>query len=124
LLTTYTYEDAAFYFSGIDNYIAYLINEANMVLTRSQTHTTLTLVHSAMVDYVENKSICLPPPYITCIMNSMDMALGDIMSLGDGSMDEVHDWRDQYGADLIALLVSRDLLLYSANVAGIAIQLL
>jgi len=118
--TLAAYEDAGFSFSGINNYIAYLINEANAVLTRSQTYATLTLVHSAMVDYVEDKE---PIKIDSIWYGSASLALNHLWNSSDGRMDEVHDWRDHYGADLVTLLVSRSVLVGDENILGRGYQL-
>lgn len=38
-------------------------------------------------------------------------------------MDEIHEWRDQYGADLVSLHVSRDVLNGDEGTAGLAYTL-
>jgi predicted outer membrane repeat protein len=121
--TPAAYDDAGFYFCGIDNYIAYLLDEANTVLERSQTYVTLNLVHSAMVNYTENRTGYRYIPGVGWVPeNSLETALRQL-SEKDGIIDEIHSWRNQYGADLVSLLVSRKLLRNSNNYFGYASQL-
>ena len=126
IMVVYTpaaYEDAAVYFSGMENYIAYLVNEANTVLERSQSYVSLNLVRSVLVNYVEDKAEVWNDPDIGLIVKgSLEVALKQLSEI-DGYMDEVHDWRNQYGADLVSLLVSRSTLRYSSTFAGFANQL-
>ncbi|OGN97242.1 MAG: hypothetical protein A2Z77_06665 [Chloroflexi bacterium RBG_13_51_36] len=75
---------------GINYYIALATEKAQLVLDNSDTGVTLTLVRSARVDYTEHGS------------SSVD--LGRLQDPSDDEMDEVHQWRDEYGADLVQLL--------------------
>ena len=121
--TRAAYEDAAFYFCGVDNYIAYLLNQANTTLNRSQVYVTLNLVHSAMVDYVENKIAYKYDPVLGSITSGSLYAALRHLGEKDSYMEEVRDWRDQYGADLVTLLVSRKALLNNSSIVGLANQL-
>jgi len=75
---------------GINNVIAQAMGKAELVLDNSETGVSMRLVHSAQVDYDEGDD-----DSVTHIIRLTDP--------DDGYMDEVHDWRDQYGADLVAL---------------------
>lgn len=66
-----------------------LAQEAN---DNSNTGITMRLVHSAEVSYIESGNI------------STD--LNRLTARGDGYMEIVHSWRNQYGADLVALFTS------------------
>jgi hypothetical protein len=63
----------------------------------------LNLVHMAEVSYTES--------------GDMSRTINDLRGTKDGKMDIVHSWRNQYGADQVAL-VSAD-----ANYCGIAYQM-
>ena len=75
---------------GIHNVIAQAMAKAELVLENSDTGTSMRLVHSAQVDYDESQ-------------DTSSTHLWRLRATDDGYMDEVHDWRDQYGADLVAL---------------------
>ena len=88
---------------GIHNVINSAQQRANMVMDNSEVEINLNTVHAGEVDYTE----------------SGDSAQ-DLMRLtntSDGYMEEVHEWRDYYGADLVSLFAE----VY--DVGGIAWQL-
>jgi uncharacterized repeat protein (TIGR02543 family) len=70
--------------------IALAMQRANEAHTNSNTQVYLNLIHSAEVNYTEVNA---------------DADLDNLTFIGEASsaMDEVHSWRDQYGADLICL---------------------
>ncbi len=74
---------------GIHNLIALAMQRAQEASENSNAQVVFRLVKSAETDYVESGS------YTT------DLLL--LQVLEDGSMDEVHGWRDDYGADLVVL---------------------
>jgi hypothetical protein len=74
---------------GMNNQVAQAMEKAQLALDNSDTGVTLELVLSARVDYTEHGS------------SSVD--LGRLRDTNDGYMDEVHYWRDIYGADLVQL---------------------
>ncbi|ALA60494.1 exported protein of unknown function [Nitrospira moscoviensis] len=76
--------------SGIEALIALGLSLANTALTNSQINTQFRLVHTAEVAYSESGSY------------STDLSRLRIMN--DGFMDDVHAWRNQYRADLVALI--------------------
>lgn len=78
------------------------IDEANATYLNSGIAQRLRLVHSAEVVYTERTGNC-PDAQST---NKFDCALEDLTTDGDGRMDIAHDLRDQYGADLVALLIA------------------
>jgi hypothetical protein len=80
------------YEGSINNTIAQAMAKAQLTLDNSNTYLTLTLVHSALVDYTDSGE------------SSTD--LFRLSNWNDGYMDEVHDWREIYGADLVALFSS------------------
>jgi hypothetical protein len=75
--------------SGIANVIAQAMGKAQLALDNSDTYLTLTLVHSAQVDYTESG------------ISSTD--LNRLTYTSDGYLDEVHTWRNSYKADVVAL---------------------
>jgi len=81
-------------YGGINNCIMQAMMTGQTVMDNSDTSVTLRLVHSARVDYIESGSL----------ITDRDR----LRSTTDGIMDEVHQWRDEYGADLVALLVDAD----------------
>ena len=80
------------YEGSINNTIAQAMAKAQLTLDNSNTYLTLTLVHSALVDYTGSGE------------SSTDLLR--LSNWNDGYMDEVHDWREIYGADLVALFSS------------------
>ncbi len=88
---------------GIENVIAQAMENTQLALDNSKTKTTLKLVHAAEVAYTESGS------------SSRD--LRRLQRPDDGYMDEVYVWRDQYRADLVALLTD------TSDIGGIAYQL-
>ncbi len=67
------------------------VDGANQAYANSQIDMQLQLVHMAEVAYTESGDISLD--------------LGQLRSTTDGIMDQVHQLRDQYKADLVALIV-------------------
>lgn len=76
---------------GIHNVINQAMQRAQTALDNSNTFLTLHLVHAAQVDYSESGVASLT-------------TLNRLQNPSDGHMDEVHAWRNAYGADLVALL--------------------
>ncbi|MCL4207616.1 MAG: VCBS repeat-containing protein, partial [Pirellulaceae bacterium] len=74
---------------GINNTIASAMAKANLAASNSNLLISYNLVHSAEVAYTEAGS-------------STD--LGRLRVNNDGYMDDVHDLRNQYAVDLVALL--------------------
>ena len=74
---------------SINNVIAQAMAKAQLALDNSNTLINMRLVHSAQVAYTES--------------GSYSTDLDRLTSTSDGYMDEVHTWRDQYGADLVAI---------------------
>ncbi len=63
--------------------------EANTAYENSGVNHRLRLVHVAEVDYVES--------------GDSGTDLGRLQAVGDGYLDAVHDWRNQYGADVVSM---------------------
>lgn len=84
---------------GMDNVVALSMVKAQMTLDNSNTHTVMELVYSDEVNYQESSS-----------------AFMDLMCLTNG-IDELHivsEWREEHGADLVAMFGQ------IADVAGLA----
>ena len=79
--------------AGINNTIAMSMANSQLVLDNSHTLTTLQLVYSAQVNYTERNDV---------------MDLENLKEIQEGNMDEVHNWRNTYGADLVVLLENID----------------
>lgn len=77
--------------SNVTSRIDLAIMEANSDFQRSQIAARVRLVHSASVNAQED--------------GNFDTALDRLRRTDDGFMDEVHALRDQYGADLVSLIV-------------------
>ncbi|MFA5293189.1 MAG: M12 family metallo-peptidase [Phycisphaerae bacterium] len=77
--------------NNINSFIGNTIANANLVLNNSNTTLTVDLVYSAEVSYTESGS------------SYTDLDQLTYTGGGYSSMDEVHTWRNQYGADLVVL---------------------
>jgi len=77
---------------SIDNVIDQAMYTGNEVLENSKTYLDINLVHSAEVDYEEADD-----------GQDSRTDLERLTDTDDGHMEEVHDWRDEYNADLVAL---------------------
>ena len=74
------------------------VAETNHAFRTSNIDTELVLVHSYRhPTYVENES----GGYKNIFLNS----LYDARNHGDGNMDDIHELREEHGADLVALIV-------------------
>lgn len=70
----------------IESHVAY----TNAAYERSGVHHRIRLVHAGEIDYVESGSI----------LTDLDR----LRAPGDGFLDDVHDMRDAWGADLVSLI--------------------
>jgi hypothetical protein len=92
LIVAYTKKAAAHYDDIVKDLIAVAVAEANQSFRDSGIdNVTVKLVHAYETDYVENGSHF---DHVYRFRNK-----------GDGYMDEVHDLRAKYGADVAALVV-------------------
>lgn len=76
--------------AAMENLIDLAVLETNTSYQNSAVTHQLRLVHTAEVNYTES--------------GDFETDLNALTSRFDGEMDEVHDLRDTYGADLVALL--------------------
>ena len=105
------YTPAAAALGNIDAFIQFALNNTHDAYRNSNIGFRLRLVHKAQVDYTQHAS-------------NMGEDLQRLSNLdrngrpvaNDGYMDEVHDLRDRYGADLVALFVARP----ASRVCGVA----
>jgi Metallo-peptidase family M12 len=78
-----------------------LIDEFNDLFFTTQVNLHVNLVHTYEVNYDEYEPIGQG-------QNAQDQSIADLLDRfaqnGDGYMDEVHDRRDTYGADVVVLL--------------------
>ena len=88
------YTQAAGY-SGIESLIDLAVTETNQSYENSGIDQRLNLVHTAQVVYDESDF-------------DWEDTLYRLQWTSDGYMDDVHDWRDAWGADEVVLIVSGD----------------
>ncbi len=88
---------------GIQNVVAQSMANAQVVLNNSQTIMSVTLVHSALVNYTESGSSNADLRRFTASPSFNPWGNSWNGYTIPGFMDEIHDWRDSYGADLCAL---------------------
>ena len=86
--------------SGIENVVSQAMGLAQEAMDNSDVGITLDLVYAGAVDYIES--------------NNSFQNLQRLTSTSDGYMEEVHDLRDEYGADLVALFTR------TSDVGGVA----
>jgi hypothetical protein len=86
--------------AGIESMIQSAVSAANQAYVNSQINMQLNLVRMEEVSYAET--------------GDMGVALSRLQATNDGYIDNVHQLRNQYGADLVAM-VNED-----ANYCGIA----
>lgn len=95
--------------SGIDNIINQSMAVAQVAADNSEIDIDFRLVHSRQVSYNESGNSVLDLQRLTA--SPVFNPWGEETS---GFMDEVHQWRDIYGADLVALFTE------TSDVGGIA----
>lgn len=76
---------------GINDLINFAVTQANQAFSNSGINTKFRLVYSQEINYNET--------------GNGDLDLERLQSKNDGFMDEVHTLRDNYGADIVSLLV-------------------
>lgn len=96
VMVVYT-QDAADASADIELTIQNAIDVTNASYEDSNIPQRLHLVHTAKVDYDEGTG------------TSIETHRNRLQDPADGFMDEVHGWRDAYGADLVALMVEESL---------------
>ncbi len=92
VLYTTTARTAAGGTNSIESLIITSVNLTNNAYTSSLVNPRLRLVHMAETEYTES--------------GSAGTDLSRFATIGDGFIDEVHDLRNTYGADLCALIVN------------------
>lgn len=89
--------------SGIANTIAQSMESAQLVSENSQLHLTYRLVHSRLIDYTESSSPNADLRRLTARPDFNPWGQTHDGEIIPGYMYEVHTWRNQYGADLVAM---------------------
>jgi len=95
LMVVYTADarDAAGGQAAIETRIQNAVALANSAYVNSLVPITHQLVHQQLVDYTEPTS------------SAFHTALDHVTSTSDGVLDEIHGLRDQYGADVVSLMI-------------------
>lgn len=83
--------------------ISLAIAETNVAFAASGVYAHLKLVHAYRGDYTESSG-----------SNEFDAALNHVTNKNDGKLDDVHAKRQQYGADLVSMIIK------GTNYCGIA----
>jgi hypothetical protein len=76
--------------AAIEALIILAVEETNQAFANSLIEAQLRLVHMGEVPYVES--------------GDMSTDLWRLRETGDGHIDEVHTWRDDFGADVVSLI--------------------
>ena len=88
---------------NIDAFIELAFNNTERIYENSRIRPRLRLVHKYETGYTEDE-------------RDLTVDLAFLTNRADGYMDEVHDRRDRYGADLVVLIVARN----TRNICGVA----
>lgn len=75
---------------GMNAFAADAVGRMNLAMTNSNVNVTFRLVHAAAVSYTTDGDL------------STDLSN---LQIGSGNLSVVHQWRNTYGADVVALLV-------------------
>ncbi len=73
---------------GIDNIVSLAVAQSNLSYENSETFMAMRLVHATETYYIESGS------------SSNDLSN---LTNGTGALETVHEWRDEFGADLVAM---------------------
>ena len=79
--------------SNMNDLLTLAVKETNDAYLFSGVHAQLVLVHSELVQYTEASS------------NAFSSALDHISDATDGIIDDVHNLRSQYGADIVSMII-------------------
>ena len=79
--------------SQVEAYLQNVISESNLCFLNSNVNAAIRLVHLVEIDYTETQD------------PSLD--LNRSTNPTDGYLDQLHTLRDQYGADLVSVLISQ-----------------
>jgi hypothetical protein len=88
---------------GIENVISQALAKCQNTLSNSDTNVIFNLAYAAEINYTES--------------GSSTTDINRLRNTNDGYMDEIHNWRTTYGADLVQLFE------YVNDVGGLAWQL-
>jgi len=92
---------------GIENSIALAMELARLSSDNSELGISFRLVHSRLVPYTEGDSAITDLRRLTARPDFNPFEEPDNGATIEGFMDEVHDWRNAYGADLVAFFPRR-----------------
>lgn len=90
---------------GITHVVSQAMERAQLAADNSDTQITFRLVHATQVTYTESGDPGLDLRRLTASTTFDPWGTYNGQSTG-GFMNVVHTWRDQYGADLVALFAS------------------
>ncbi|MDR2684804.1 MAG: M12 family metallo-peptidase [Prevotellaceae bacterium] len=82
--------------NGIANTIAGAMQQTYAVITNQDNGDAINLVYSQQVDYVEN-------------INDMGEDLDKLTGTSDGYIDEIHQLRKQYNADIVVMITRNEI---------------
>lgn len=102
---------------GIENTIAIAMEIAQMVSELSELNISFRLVHTRLVEYEEAENAGTDLRRLTASTTFNPWGQEHDGEAIPGFMNAVHDWRDEYGADLVGLFTRR------ADVGGLGWQL-
>ena len=80
--------------SGINNYVSLAMQLGQLGMDNSLTDITLRLVYSALIDYADT--------------GNSNTDLARLRNPNDGYLDQIHAWRNTYGADIVHLFTKTD----------------
>jgi hypothetical protein len=101
-------------FGNINNALAQAMAQAQAILDNSETGVEIRVVHTYKTNYDDDGSDISAGDHLRRLTHSPENPLGDSYS---GYMEEAHALRDEYGADLVAAILSEP------NTGGIAWRL-
>lgn len=102
--------------AAMEALITLAVDETNQAYANSGVTQRLTLVHTAEVSYTEHTGRSAGCGGSACT-SPFQTALYDLRDTSDGTMDNIHELRDNFGADMVSLFIEAD------NVCGIAFRM-
>lgn len=99
---------------GIENTVAHAMEVAQLVADMSNVQMHFRLVYSRMVNYTESSSAGVDLQRITAGPHFNPFGNQSNGETIPGFMDEVHEWRNKYSADLVSIFPLRN------DVGGVA----
>ena len=102
--------------AAMEALITLAVDETNQAYANSGVTQRLTLVHTAEVSYTEHTGRSAGCGGVACT-SPFQTALYDLRDTSDGTMDNVHELRENFGADMVSLFIE------STGVCGIAFRM-